>query len=308
MTQLLDTPSSSASVSELADHAELMCWRYTRLPLLQLARNLGRLEENDYTHDGVPEEDPLTETVEDVLTEIYRREKACRDGYPFEIRNDGHTLVAVQPEKCHKLLLYRYFLLATRLNMKTSRRHAQMDGADLFEEVAADIVRSYFGCRAEARVFGTASGIPSFEKRVNWLCKEMGLKYYFRNRDNARTVARDGKLDVVVWKKFADERDSMLIGFGQCKTGTSFRNNITELDTSVFCSKWLDTSPAVMPVRLFLVTEVVSNRWYTTASDAGLLFDRCRLIDYADDISEEVLSKVKAWTKAAAHVSTLPES
>jgi len=70
MTQLLDTPSSSASMSELADHAELICWQCTKLPLVQLARSWERLEENDYTHDGVPEEDPLAEIVENVLSEI----------------------------------------------------------------------------------------------------------------------------------------------------------------------------------------------------------------------------------------------
>ena len=307
MTRLLETPSPKAPVSELADHAELVCWQRRTISTTELGNCLGRLVDNDYSRDGVPEEEAVEDTVHDVMSEIHRRNGACRNGYPFKVAENGYTLVAVPPEQCHKFLLYRYFLLATRLKMDTNRQHAEIDGALLFEEVAADIARNYFGCRAEALVFGTSSNISAFDKKVTQLCDQMDLPYRFKNRDEEPTVAKDGKLDIVVWKKFADKRDSMLIAFGQCKTGTSFRNQVSELNPGAFCDKWLDTSPAATPVRLFLVTEAVAKRWYTTARDAGLLFDRCRLIDYADDVSAKVLRRVEAWTKAAAIASTLSD-
>lgn len=306
MTRLLDTPSIDSPVSELADHAELVCWWRGETSRTELAKGLIRLEENDYSRDGVPEEEAAMETVDDVLTEISRRMSACRDGYPFEVTNNGHTLVDTKLGQCDKFLFYRYFLLATRLNMGTNRKHAQIDGALLFEEVAADIARNYFGCGAESLVFGTASTITDFGEKIAHLCSRMDLPYHFRNRDKEPVVVKDGKLDIVVWKNFADKRDSMLIGFGQCKTGSNFRNHVTELHPDAFCDKWLDTSPALMPIRLFLVTEAVFERWYSTARDSGLLFDRCRLIDYADQVSDNVVDRVKSWTNAAARASSLP--
>ena len=46
--------------------------------------------------------------------------------------------------------------------------------------------------------------------------------------------------------------------------------------------------------------------WYSASSDAGLLFDRCRIVDFCDDISSEVLKKVTIWTEAAAEAADLP--
>lgn len=305
--QLLDTPSPSASVGELADHAELVCWQRGTMSITELANCLGRLEENDYSEDGVPEEDDVEEIVEDVLSEMLRRSNACRDGYPFEITNNGYTLVATPSEESHKFLLYRYFLLATRLNMLHDRQHAGMDGTLLFEKVAAEIARNYFGCRAKAFVFGTASDIAKFEDRINYLCRQMGLPYKFETKDNTLPTAQDGKLDIVVWKAFADQRDGMLIGFGQCKTGTHYLGHVTELQPSGFCQSWFDTIPAVLPVRLFLITDTIRDSWYYTVTQAGLLFDRCRLIDYANEVPYNVLRNVKAWTKEAAIAAALIE-
>lgn len=56
-----------------------------------------------------------------------------------------------------------------------------------------------------------------------------------------------------------------------------------------------------------VVAEALSrSRWANTSYDAGLLFDRCRIVDFCDDISEDVLKKVTTWTEAAAEESGLP--
>jgi len=61
--------------------------------------------------------------------------------------------------------------------------------------------------------------------------------------------------------------------------------------------------PAVPPVRTFFVSEALSrSRWYDDASDAGLLFDRCRIVEFCDSIGTNVLERMKNWTAAAAHL------
>ena len=300
------TPSPRADGHELADYAELVCWQEDVTSCAALSKQLGRIEENDYT-DGVPEYDSTDEVIDAAYEEIERRREACNDGYPFEIEDGGYTLRDTLDLNNHRHLVYQYLLLATRLNMKKDRIHAGIDGTVLFEELAAEVAREYFGTRAKSYVFGTGMGVTDFEGKVNDLCKRINEGGLFENRSGAPPTARDGKLDIVVWKEFTDGLPSKLIGFGQCKTGTSYMGSLTELQPDSFCDKWLRTNPAVLPIRMFLTSDALSRiHWYNTARDAGLLFDRCRIVDFCHDTNPSVLKKVRSWTRAAAEASQLP--
>ena len=118
---------------------------------------------------------------------------------------------------------------------------------------------------------------------------------------------RDGKLDVVVWKHFTDGLAGKLIAFGQCKTGTSYRDSLTQLQPDSFCRKWLRSPLVLTPVRMFFVSEALPRSlWRNDSIDAGLLFDRCRIVDFCDNVSRDVLVKVTTWTAAAAKATELP--
>ena len=299
------TPSSRPPEHELADYAELVCWEQGSTSINALSADLGRLDENDYS-GGVPEEEKIPQVVGEAYHEIERRKEACRDGYPFVIGEHGYTLHASQKAGNHKHIIYKYLLLATRLNMNANRKHANIDGTHLFEELASEAAREYLGARAESIVFGTAAG-SNFPGKVNDLCKRIkdGDQYYKRSSASPR----DGKLDVVAWKHFADRLPGKLIVFGQCKTGTNYRDELTQLQPDVFCRNWLFSPPALTPVRMFFVAEAISRLdWGSVSSEAGLLFDRCRIVDFCDGISEDVLEKVKVWTEAAAEENELPGS
>ena len=305
-------PTVRAPAHEIADFVELTAWREGGVSATALSRIVGRLEENDYG-DGVPEEDAADRDAEEAYIEIEARSRACgRDaGYPFSIDDRG-SMLALRPGKLnHRQLVYLYLLLATRLNMHDNRRHAEIDGASLFEKLCAGIARTYLGSRAESMVFGTASGTGGFRARVADLCRRLGEGG--SARDAVSPSVRDGKLDVVAWKPFADSWRGKLIIFGQCKTGTEYRDTLTQLQPDAFCAKWLREMPAIPPVRAFFVSEALSrsgasarNQWYERATDAGLLFDRCRTVDFCDGLTDDVLEEVRAWTGAAAGSNELP--
>ena len=293
----------------MADFLELMAWRDGRMSEVALSRLLGRLGENDYP-DGVPEEDEVDRAAENAFEELARRYDACGGGYPFVLGDEGVTVRLDEPEDeggDARHAIYKYLLLATRLNMRDCRRHADCDGALLFEELAAESARHYLGARSESLVFGTAAGAGDFPRRIDELCERMGEGGRFCNRDDAPPRARDGKLDVVAWKPFADRLPGKLIAFGQCKTGTHYEGELTQLQPDSFCSKWLDTPPAVTPVRMFFLAEAhPRGRWRSAAVDAGILFDRCRVVDFCRNPSPAVRKKVQDWTRAAAEATGLP--
>ena len=303
------TPSARAHDNELADFAELQAWRNSSVSATDLSRLLGRIDENDYPN-GVPEEDEIDEIVGDAYVETERRLTMCRNGYPFTTDERGHILRVRQGFEYVKHIIYKYLLLATRLNMRDNKIHSGIDGTLIFEELAAEVARTYLGARAQCFIFGTADHQFSFQERINRLCLQLREGGGFENRGAAHLRAQDGKLDIVAWKPFTDGFPGQLIAFGQCKTGTNYKDTLAQLQPDAFCKKWLQDQPALMPVRALFVAEALprSERsdWYDTAADSGLLFDRCRIVDFCDDISDSTLSKVITWTTAAAVATGLP--
>ena len=299
-------PSSRAPEHELADFAELLCWQQETTSVVALAQALGRLAENEYS-DGVPEEDEIPRDIEGAYQEIERRIEACDGFYPFEVRQNGNVLYASSTSRNSKHLIYKFLLLATRLNMNKNSVHAGIDGTRLFEELSAEAARDYLGPRARSMVFGTASGTTNFPGKVNELCRRMGEGNGYANRTSDQANQKDGKLDIVLWKDFADRMPGKFVAFGQCKTGTNYEDTLTQLQPDSFCRKWLQSPLALPPTRMFFVAEALRRGgWYNFASDSGLLFDRCRIVDFSYQVGQDVLDKVEAWTAAAAKSTGLP--
>ena len=115
---------------------------------------------------------------------------------------------------------------------------------------------------------------------------------------------------MVVWKEFADQRHGKLIGFGQCKTGTHWEKSVHDLVPERFCHKWVRTAPSVMPVRLyFIASRVLDRDWFEACVDAGIFFDRCRILNYAPTMPA-LRTEWTKWvsTAMAAHKLKLPKT
>ena len=298
-------PAPEAPAHELADFFELECWKTGRTSHTEVSRALVPLEENVYS-TGVPEHDRAEEVVGGALQEIEHRRAVCGCRYPFALERGGVLRIDVSNEYG---VVYLFMLLATRMNMARDRLHADIDGTLLFERLSAETAREYFGERAESFVLGTASGSDMFPNKVNDLCQRLQEGYGYRDLPGTGERHKDGKLDVVVWKPFRDNREGKLIGFGQCKTGTHWKNPLTQLQPDIFCRLWMREQPVFTPVRMFFITEAIGQLgWREYAAYAGLLFDRCRVIDFGGSICSEVLEQIEVWTKAAAETVGLASS
>ena len=302
-----NVPSLRADPHEYADFVELMAWQRSRFSVTELVQLSKRLDDNDYS-GGVPEEEETDSIVAEAFAEIGRRAESCGNGYPFYAEGQGHSLRFAYDVTNEKHITYNYLLLATRLNMRDNRRHANFDGTLVFEELAAEAARIYLGNRSQSFVFGTANHQANFVERVNELCRQLREGGEFVNRNYAQPTERDGKLDIVAWKPFSDLLPGKLTVFGQCKTGTDYRDTLAQLQPDAFCSKWLRDQIVPTPTRAFFVSEALpSSHWYNTVADSGLLFDRCRIVDFCDGISGNTLHRVSTWTSAAAIATGLPD-
>ena len=110
----------------------------------------------------------------------------------------------------------------------------------------------------------------------------------------------DRKLDVAVWRRFADNREGGLVGFAQCKTGTHWRDYLTELRPESFCRMFMASPLILDPLRIFMVPCRISrDRWEEDSSRGGLLFDRCRIVQFGDTLSGPVATQCQTWLEAA---------
>lgn len=302
MFRLPSAPSDSASPHEFADFAEWIAWTEGSASERRVSRNIEVLADNDY-YNGVPEDDTTEGKIKDAFAVIRHRVDACRGAYPFEISDTGQTLRLRNESKDERnegQLIYRYLLLATRMDMKNHRRHADIDGTEILEELSAEVARNYLGERADSMVFGTAEGL-AFPDKVKKLCERLNEGGGFKG--SGHLAVKDGKLDVVAWKHFADRRVGKLIAFGQCKTGTSYKDSFTQLQPNSFCQRWLKTSFVCPPVRMFFLADELSREQLEDNSwDAGLIFDRCRIVDFSGDIRSDVIDRIGRWTVAAKEV------
>lgn len=308
MTFILpNLPSPQADTSELADFAELLCWIRGSTSKSYIVAYLGRIDDNDINSGCDDDEDKNAEVLDEVMNEIERRESACNSGYPFTLDPTG-TVLKFDSRKLKKTqsVVYLYLLLSTRLNMKSNRTHASINGTQLLERLSAFVLKSYLGTsKAKSLVFGT-SNQGSFQDKVDDLCLKLREGSGFCSLDDAPVQAKDDKLDTVAWVPFVDRLPGQLIVFGQCKTGTSWHDSITQLQPENFIKKWMRKTFLVNPLRAFCVSEAADRaRWKGFAVSAGILFDRCRLVEFSDGLSGTTLSDIRNWTLAAKKTTGL---
>lgn len=300
MFKLPSPPSPQADVPELADFVELICWDRGSASKREILAHLGQVDDNENNVGCDDDDDENSDVLDEVMNEIERRESACGSGYPFRLDLEGTVLRHDSENNAQKSILYRYLLLSTRLNMNVSRVHADIDGTVLLEEVAAHSLKNYLGgTRARSIVFGTAVA-GDFQTKISALCRELREGTGFRSLDDHQVQANDDKLDAVAWVPFSDLLPGQVIVFGQCKTGTSWDGLMTQLQPDTFVKKWMRDPILVDPVRAFCISEAEDrSKWKGTCATAGLVLDRCRLVDFCDQLPPDLLDRVSRWTFAA---------
>ena len=152
-------------------------------------------------------------------------------------------------------------------------------------------------------VFGRGKSGRTFKQAVERLAEELGEGGGFADPPPPSAgKKRDGGVDIVVFRRFADRRAGQLIGFGQCKTGMlRDGKEYSAMSPDAFTGKWLKRGGfAVNPVRLFFQAKQVAGDEDMRALclDAGILFDRCRIMEYAAKVDNELRRKICDWTRA----------
>lgn len=295
------TPVLTSSSQDWADYAEYLALKKggDTVSLSEIVRT-PMLISDEININGIEDDTDGFENIKDEITsEINYRSFLCQGNYPFRLENRDYG-IAFLPSEDVGNTVYQYLLMSTRVKMTGPKRFYQgIDGTLLFEQLSAEVAKAFFGEKSQVAVLGTGGEPGGFRDKLDDLIQRMGEGGSIHTNEGHRP--QDDNVDVVVWKGFRDRRSSQMIAFGQCKTGTSWSESLSELNTDAFCKTWFTRQPVLTPVRLFFCAQDFPRRiWDVRAYEAGLVFDRYRIMEYLPKtIDEGLLFRIKRWTDAA---------
>ncbi len=232
--------------------------------------------------------------------------------YPFSLQADVLSLKAEYRLRPDYGRVYVFLLAMTLADMGSRARIiGGIDPTKVFEHLCADVLAAFWGgssIYSGALVFGTARKKRAhnhrFQSNVDHLCSEIGEGLGWRH-DATPPGAGDGKLDVVAWRKFPDRRQGGLIGFAQCKTGIHWKKHLTQLQPDAFSRRFMKKQIVVNPVRIYMVpSRIEPSEWETYTGEGGILFDRCRIVHHAANLSPRVRQDCRRWLDAALALQT----
>jgi hypothetical protein len=298
-------PSLKSSAQEWADYAEILAIKNSSISLYDVKRIPSFISDETDVFGVEDDSDRFIQKTDEISREIQLRQAASNSRYPYKTRSNSYEITLSMGDNYIKTI-YIFLLLCTRVKMSTSRIIEDIDGAGLFEHLASLIARNYFGVDADSDVLGTS--------RENSLHFRNKLKQIFTRigeggdvHENNSFMVQDDGVDIVVWKNFRDKNPSKLIAFGQCKTGTSWINQLSELDVDAFCKNWFSRQPVANPIKMFFCAQYFPrDQWYVKATRAGIVFDRFRMMDFLpEEIDPVLFDKISIWCNGALKMFSL---
>jgi hypothetical protein len=273
---MLPVPTPVTDVNNRADWLELRA-------LVAADRNASRSDLRralvrsgvlaDVVEGGAALDDEVL--ADDAFNELRERALSCGPAYPF-IVEDGLL------QAYDDISSYWPYIFCLLLSLQgRDRSEPRTRPTSIFEEVAEAAARMYVA--GESMKFGFPRRVApaGFMDAVKELCLKVREGIDARRRPSSRN-AKDARLDIVAWRPFPDGRPAQLILFGQCAAGTNWPSKLTELQPLVFTDLYWTEPPAVPPVKAFFTPfRISSERWYEIAKPAGIVFDRCRIANFA---------------------------
>jgi hypothetical protein len=307
MIQTDSAPEATASSEDHADYLELSVLRSISgsYSLQEFVRDLriGNAAEviadaTDQEEGQVDEEsEALGQAAFDELDERRRNFGEFAEHYPFVVSD---TTLTLKPDG--EKSLYTFLALLSWYGLDAGA--AGTSGEQIFEDVCAKAAESYLGGeknRAKSHVFGFPRRVlpAGFASALDKLCKDMGEGVGHHKGRAKLPDQKDGKLDIVAWLEFADNRQGKVITFGQCATGKNWEKSSKEcvLQPAPWCSYWMEENPSHVPFRSFFVPHRIEREnWYYTCIFGGVLYDRCRIASLASSVTGALRNKWIGWS------------
>ena len=282
----------------IADFMEFQCLMSGQsVSTYDLRATLSMPDDENHNEGIESSDDESIDILDDAIGVCSSRAVVCNSRYPFNVERNS---INIHPEASWYKEIYTFMLLATRLNMNTQKIQGGEDATKLFELLCTQVAKEYFGGHALTMAFGT-SVEGGFKEKLKKMLDELHISASLTQPEGSTGRQKDGSVDVVVWIPCADNKDSQLIAMGQCKTGTSWEGMLRDLDPDSLFKCHTTKSPYSEVVRTFFLAESFGNhKWEERCRNAGILFDRTRIMEFLPpELRDNLLERIKKWNTAA---------
>lgn len=146
---------------------------------------------------------------------------------------------------------------------------------DYFENLVCIAMENYFGPNTHTIPFGWPSkcGRPeNFDHAITWLADKIGIQPGRMYRSPRR---KDGGVDVVLWRKFPDNRSGFPLALVQCTLQQNYVSKSRDIDLRLW-SGWLelDREPTTI---LAIPNAVPGDEQWQEATANAVVFERVRI-------------------------------
>lgn len=202
------------------------------------------------------------------------RKTILGNAYPFDVLD-----VAVRAHTSAMQSSYAFLVLLSSGSVARQLLYPVPTSAmdQMFEDLTAIALSCLWGDDGEALSFGWPSRNgrpPNFGDAIGWLTKKMGIPTPKGYRPPSR---KDGGVDVVAWRSFADHRQGFPIVLAQCTLQSDLLSKTAEIETRVWGS-WLGIDVDPMAALCVPQTIAVGELWNQLTLRC-VVFERLRLVD-----------------------------
>lgn len=149
----------------------------------------------------------------------------------------------------------------------------------LFERLIALCIKEYLGGKSYVFGWPPQDDVPAnIESRVKEVCSVTKEKF----GEAPQHRYKDRGVDVISWKPFfentPEHRSNQIVILSQCAIGSDWRNKTSQIPLRAWGEyiHW-----ATQPITAFAVPTVIhEDLWHDISTEAGLLFDRIRIVNY----------------------------
>jgi hypothetical protein len=255
--------------------------------------------------------------VEQLFEEVDLRLRIGPIVYPFETLDEQ---IIEREADGRNVYLFLLILSSTDASYRAERRAHEVEAA--FDIVALTALRKFFGGTALGVRFARNSHDPEeaetrpalFSEAITWLRERLDLargvaavdEYdedpspHWESTDEDQgdghpplNTYKDAGVDVVVWRQFADNRKGFPVMLAQCTVQIDWGNKTSDIKLDLWM-KWIDFD--TVPPQRALVIPFAVNRddplWGNRTVEAGVIFDRLRLLEMLNELSAEELPAI----------------
>lgn len=234
-------------------------------------------------HFGRDKLDDLAETeinasptkVAMAIDTMAKRASVLGELYPF-VANDLAVIRRRVPHASHYAALL--YLTPGSVARQTVRASETAAMGELLEEISEAALANFWGEGGSALSFGYPSkhGRPeAFDQAVGWLARRIGLEPGRGYRPPRR---KDGGVDVVAWRQFADRRPGFPVALAQCTIQGETFTKTTDIDLRLWAS-WLAMDAD--PLSLLVIPGTIRSAGpdWKQLTTVVMVIDRVRLLE-----------------------------